>query len=67
MLARFRTWFLFGAFLVCVVLFVGLIHDFSQSDAANGWFSGRPGLAIALLVVGYALMVLQRLGPRNEE
>jgi uncharacterized membrane protein YraQ (UPF0718 family) len=67
LLARFRSWFLFGAFLVCAILFAGLIHDFAQPDAASGWFTSRPALPIALLVVGYVLMVLQRLGPRGEE
>ncbi len=67
MLARFRGWFLFAAFLVCAILFAGLIHDFSQSDTAAGWFTSRPALPIALLVIGYILMVLQRLGPKSED
>jgi hypothetical protein len=67
LLARLRGWFLFGAFLVCVVLFAGLVHDFAQPDAASGWFTSRPAIPLTLLVLGYALMVLQRFGNRGQE
>src|SRR4051812_37859844 len=39
LLRRLRTWLLFGALAVCLVLFAGLFHDFSVSDPKKGWFT----------------------------
>ncbi len=60
LLTRLRSWFLLGAVLVCAVLFAGLIHDFSQSDAETAWFSTRPIIPAVLLGVGYILMLAYR-------
>jgi hypothetical protein len=67
LLARLRGWFMFGALLVCVILFAGLVHDFGQPDPSTGWFTGRPTLALVLLGIGYVLMLLQRLGSRGQQ
>ena len=69
LLARLRGWFLLGAVVLCILLFAGLVHDFSQTDASEGWFTARPALAGVLLGAGYVCMVLYRIAAsrRNEE
>ena len=64
---RFRSWFLIGALVICLALFVGLFHDFSLADPSKGWFTQRPSIPITLLVVGYLCMVGQRMAGRSEE
>lgn len=61
MLSRLRGWFLLGAVVLCILLFAGLVHDFSQTDASEGWFTARPALAGVLLAAGYVCMVLYRV------
>jgi uncharacterized membrane protein YdcZ (DUF606 family) len=60
LLTRLRGWFLFGAVVICALLFAGLIHDFSQADPEAGWFTSRPIIPAVLLVAGYLLMVAHR-------
>ena len=67
MLRRLRIWFMVGALIICGILFVGLFHDFSLTDPSKGWFTGRPVVPAALLVVGYLLMVAQRFAQRGGE
>lgn len=62
LLRQLRGWFLIGAVVVGAVLVVGLVHDFGQPDISSGWFTGRPALPAALLIVGYLCMLGQRLG-----
>ncbi len=64
---RLRTLLLVGALVVCLALFVGLFHDFSLTDPAQGWFTGRPQIPLALLLIGFVLMVAQRFVPGGEE
>jgi hypothetical protein len=66
LLGRLRGWFLFGAILVCAVLFAGLVHDFSQPNPAAGWFTGNPVVPGILLAIGYAFMVAHRFGGRGQ-
>jgi hypothetical protein len=66
-LHRLRGWFLAGALLIFVILFAGLIHDFSLANPEHGWFTGRPGIPAALLVIGYLFMLAQRFGSRGGE
>jgi hypothetical protein len=66
LLRRFRGWFLFGAILVCAVLFAGLIHDFSQPDPSSGWLTGNPTIPVLLLGLGYLLMLAHRFSGRGE-
>jgi len=61
LLARLRGWFLLGAVVLCILLFAGLVHDFSQTDPEASWFTARPALAGALLAAGYVCMVLYRI------
>lgn len=61
LLARLRGWFLFGAVVICIILFVGLVHDFSQPDPDAGWFTARPILPGILLAAGYVLMLAHRI------
>jgi hypothetical protein len=56
-----------GALVICLVLFVGLFHDFSLTDPSKGWFTSNPAIPITLLVVGYLLMMAQRFVNRGEE
>ena len=67
LLRRLRGWFLLGALLVCIALFVGLIHDFGQPEVTVGWFTTHPALPLILLVIGYLCMLGQRLGSNREE
>ena len=69
MLARLRGWFLLGAVVLCTLLFAGLVHDFGQTDASEGWFTARPALAGVLLAAGSVCMVLYRIAAsrRNDE
>ena len=61
MLARLRSWFLIGAVVICILLFAGLVHDFSQTSPDTGWFTARPALAGVLLGAGYLCMVMHRI------
>lgn len=61
LLARLRGWFLIGAVVICILLFAGLVHDFSQTSPDSGWFTARPALAGVLLAIGYVCMVLHRI------
>jgi hypothetical protein len=56
-----------GALVICLVLFVGLFHDFSLTDPSKGWFTANPAIPVTLLVVGYLLMMAQRFVNRGEE
>ncbi|MGH2352741.1 MAG: hypothetical protein ACRDI2_02460 [Chloroflexota bacterium] len=67
LLRRLRNWFLFGAIVVFLILFAGLIHDFGQSDVNVGWFTSRPIIPAVLLGIGYLLMLGYRFGSRGEE
>ena len=67
MLHRLRNWFLIGALIVCAVLFVGLVHDFTLQDRAAAWFTSRPAIPLTLLVIGYLFMVGQRFANRGED
>lgn len=58
---------MFGALVICLALFVGLFHDFGLTDPSKGWFTRNPAIAVALLVIGYLLMVAQRFVNRGEE
>ena len=53
--------------LIFLILFAGLIHDFSQADVNVGWFTANPAVPLVLLVIGYLLMLGHRLGSRGEE
>ncbi len=66
-LRRFRPWLLAGAIVIFLILFAGLIHDFSQADVNLGWFTANPAVPLVLLVIGYLLMLGHRLGSRGEE
>jgi hypothetical protein len=66
-LRRLRPWLLAGAIVIFLILFAGLIHDFSQSDVNVGWFTANPAIPLVLLVIGYLLMLGHRLGSRGEE
>ena len=59
--AALRAWLLLGALAVLVLLLAGLVHDFGRSGGAGTWFAARPELAGALLAIGFACMVAQRL------
>jgi hypothetical protein len=61
LLARLRGWFLFAAVFICIVLFAGLVHDFSQTAPEAGWFTSRPVIPAILLAAGYVCMLLHRL------
>lgn len=67
LLRRLRTYFILGALIDCLVLFVGLFHDFSLTDPSKGWFTTNPAVPVALLVIGYLLMMAQRFASRGEE
>jgi hypothetical protein len=54
-----------GAVLFCALLFAGLVHDFGQTEAGHGWFTGNPALAGILLALGYACMVLYTFARRR--
>jgi hypothetical protein len=56
-----------GALVICGILFAGLFHDFSLTDPSKAWFTTRPAIPVALLVLGYLLMVGQRFAQRGEE
>jgi hypothetical protein len=56
-----------GALVICGILFAGLFHDFSLTDPSKGWFTSRPAIPVALLVIGYLVMVAQRFAQRGEE
>jgi hypothetical protein len=61
LLARLRGWFLFAAVPICIILFAGLVHDFSQTDASTTWFVNRPIIPGLLLAAGYVFMLLHRI------
>ena len=54
-LRRFRPW-LAGAIVIFLILFAGLIRDFSQADVNVGWFTANPAVPL-VLVIGYLLML----------
>jgi hypothetical protein len=57
---------LFGAIVVCVVLFAGLVHDFSQPDASTGWLTANPVIPGILLAIGYLFMLAHRFSGRGQ-
>jgi hypothetical protein len=61
LLARLRGWFLMGAVLICILLFIGLVHDFTQTDPAQGWFTSQPVIPGVLLGAGYLCMLGHRI------
>lgn len=56
-----------GAVVICILLFIGLVHDFTQTDPAMGWFTSRPVIPGILLGAGYLCMLGHRIASSRRE